>query len=141
MLTSSSPEIVPRLRVSRPMKPRTTVPLAAFGVIVSVIVPVWPGARVTGEYGALALTLCAHTSPEVEVTAESNGLVFATAARLTVPVVPEVNGPVASGRAKKNPGATSGAARAATELLPDDTPSTSGSPKAHETSIVIGTVP
>ena len=75
------------------------------------------------------------------MTAESNGLVLATAARLTVPVVPVVNGPVASGRAKKNPGATSGAARAATELLPNDTPSTSGSPKAHETSIVIGTVP
>ena len=77
----------------------------------------------------------------MEVTAESNGLVFATAARFTVPLVGAVNGPVASGRAKKNPGATSGAARAAAELLPNETPRKSGSPKAHETSMVIGTVP
>src|SRR5690348_6392986 len=80
-------------------------------------------------------------SPDVEVTAESNGLVLATAARFTVPVVGAVNGPVASGRAKKNPGATSGAAKAAAELLPNETPRKSGSPNAHETSMVIGAVP
>src|SRR5262249_1158979 len=50
-------------------------------------------------------------------------------------------GPVASGRPKKNPGASSGAARLAVELLPDETPSTSGSPNSQETSMVIGTVP
>ena len=87
------------------------------------------------------MTLCAQTSPDVEVTAESNGLVLATAARFTVPVVAAVNGPVASGRPKKKPGATSGAARAAAELLPNETPRKSGSPKAHWTSMVIGTVP
>src|SRR5262245_36714510 len=126
MLTSSSPEPVARLMVSTPMKPRTTVPLGALGVIVSVMVPLWPGSRVTGEYGALAVRLCAHAAPDVEVTAVLNGLVFATAPRLTVPVVPEVTGPVASGKARKNTGAISGAVRAATELLPDDRPSTSG---------------
>src|SRR5690242_16354080 len=80
-------------------------------------------------------------SPLLAVTAESNGLVLATAARFTVPVVPVVNGPVASGRAKKRPGATSGAAKATTELLPNDMPRKSGSPNAQDTSIVIGTVP
>ncbi len=65
---------------------------------------------------------------------------LATAARFTVAVVPVVNGPVASGMPKKNPGATSGAARAATELLPNETPRKSGSPKAQEASIVIGAV-
>jgi hypothetical protein len=49
MLTNSSPEIVARLRVSTPMKPWITVPLGAFGVMVSVIVPFWPGLRVSGE--------------------------------------------------------------------------------------------
>src|SRR5581483_2844225 len=141
MLTSSSPATVARLRVSTPMNPLTTVPFGAFGVMVSVIVPDWPGARVIGEYGALALRLCAQASPEVEVMAESNGLVFATAARLTVPVVPAGNGPVASGRAKKKPGATSGATTAAAESLPTDIPRAFGSPKAHWTTIVIGTVP
>src|SRR5690242_13690786 len=131
MFVSSSPEAVARFSVSTPMKPLTTVPLGAFGgVNVSVIVPVWPGARVRGEYGALASTLCAQTSPVEEVTAASNGFVSATAARFTDPVVPLVNGPVASGRPKKKPGASSGAVSAATELFPDDVPSTSGSPKA-----------
>src|SRR5580704_2166081 len=141
MLISSSPETVARLRVSTPMKPWTTVPLDAFGVMVSVMVPVWPGLRVSGEYGADALTLCAQASPDVEVTAESNGLVLATAARFTVPVVPVVNGPVASGLATQKVGATSGAASAATELLPNEMPSTSGSPNCCWTSMVIGTVP
>ena len=50
------------------------------------------------------------------MTAGSNGLVFATAARLTVPVVAEVNGPVASGMPKNNPGATSGASRSVAVL-------------------------
>src|SRR5215469_12341416 len=80
-------------------------------------------------------------SPDVEVTAESNGLVLATAARFTVPVVPVVNGPVASGMPKKNPGAISGAASTAAESLPDEAPSTRGSPKRHAASMVIGTVP
>ena len=43
-MISSSPETVARLRVSTPMKPWTTVPLGAFGVMVSVMVPVWPAA-------------------------------------------------------------------------------------------------
>ena len=47
-MISSSPEAVARLRVSTPMKPRTTVPLGALGVMVRVLVPVWPGARVSG---------------------------------------------------------------------------------------------
>ena len=42
MLTSWSPENVTRLKVSTPMKPWTTVPLGAFGVMVSVMVP-WTG--------------------------------------------------------------------------------------------------
>src|SRR5262249_41623052 len=80
-------------------------------------------------------------SPLLADTAESNGLVLATAARFTVPLVGEVNGPVASGRPKKNAGAISGAVRTATELLPNEAPSTSGSPYSHWTSMVIGTVP
>src|SRR5690348_8679594 len=84
--------------------------------------------------------LCAQASPLLAVTAESNGLVLATAARFTVAVVGAVNGPVASGMPKKNPGATSGAANAAAELLPNETPRKSGSPKAQETSMVIGAV-
>ena len=65
MLISSSPETLARLRVSTPMKPWITVPLGAFGVMVSVMVPVWPGLRVSGEYGADALTL-AGTRPARE---------------------------------------------------------------------------
>src|SRR5580700_6535564 len=80
-------------------------------------------------------------SPLLAVTAESNGLVLATAARFTVPVVPVVNGPVASGNATSNPGASSGSVRTAAELLPNETPSTSGSPNCCSTSMVIGTVP
>src|SRR6516164_2828597 len=140
MLIIWSPEIVTRFSVSTPMKPRTTVPFGAFGVMVSVIVAVWPGPMLTGVYGAAGLTLCAQTSPLLADTAESNGLVSATAARFTVAVVGVVNGPVASGMPKKNPGATCGAASAATELLPNETPRKSGSPKAQEASMTIGAV-
>src|SRR5215470_19090325 len=88
--------------------------------------------------------LCAQASPLLADTSWSNGLVSATAARFTFalfPTPPGPNGPVASGRPKKKPGATSGAERLAVELLPDEAPSTSGSPKSQETSMVIGTVP
>src|SRR5262249_41455418 len=83
-------------------------------------------------------------SPLLADTSGSNGLVLATAARFTFALFPRPagpNGPVPSGRPKKNPGASSGAARLAVEVLPDETPSTSGSPKSQETSMVIGTVP
>lgn len=95
--------------VSTQMKPWITVPLGAFGVMVSVMVPFLPGLMVNGEKRALALTLCSQTSPVVEVMAESNGFVLTTAVRFAVPVVPLVNGPVASGKAKNNPGAISDA--------------------------------
>src|SRR5581483_8376429 len=140
MLTSSSPASVARLKVSTPRKPWTTVPLAAAGVNVTVIVPDWPGPRLSGVYGAVALTLCAQTSPLLADTAGSNRLVLAAAARCTVPVVAAVNGPVASGKATSKPGASSGAASDATALSPDEVPSTSGSPNWLEMSIVIGTV-
>src|SRR5262252_2192805 len=141
MLIIWSPASVTRLKVSTPMKPRTTVPLGAFGVKVSVMVRVWPAPMLTGVYVAFGSTLNAHTSPLLADTAESNGLVLATAARFTVPLVGEVNGPVASGMPKKKVGATSGAATVATELLPNETPSTSGLPKFDSVSRVIGTVP
>src|SRR5450755_5143637 len=83
-------------------------------------------------------------SPLVAETAESNRLVLATAARLTVePGATPVggNGPVASGKPKNCPGAISGATIAAAASLPTEKPATSGSPNAHWTSSVIGTVP
>ena len=87
------------------------------------------------------MTLCAQTSPELADTAESNGLVLATAARFTVPVVGAGNGPVGPGRPRNNPGASCGATTAATALWPEETPSTSGSPFLAWTSSVTGTVP
>ena len=131
--------------MSTPRKPRTTWPRCPLGVNVSVIVPVSPGREAERGVGrALGSTLWAHTSPVLGVTLVSNGLVLATAARFThdpagTPVAP--NGPVGSGRPKKNPGATSGAVIRVTAALPNDGPIASGSPKLAEVSITIGTLP
>ena len=43
------------------------------------MVPVWPAVRVIGVQVAFGFTVSAQTSPELAVTAGSNGLVFATA--------------------------------------------------------------
>src|SRR5882724_6533756 len=144
MVVISSPLSEARLKVSTAMKPRTTEPLAAVGVKVTAMVPDWPGARLIGVYGAVASTLCAQTSPLLAEAPGSNGKVLATAARLTVePGATPLggNGPVGSGRPKKKPGATSGSVRVATEVLPDDMPSRSGSPFRAWMSMVTGTVP
>src|ERR1700722_11266680 len=115
MLTSSSPLEVAWLKVSTAMKPRTTVPLAALGVMVSVMVPDWPGASVSGVYGGLALTVCAQTSPVLEETALSNGLVMATMVVFEVPVTGSVQGHTGSGAAHSWPMDSSGSAWVATE--------------------------
>src|SRR5580692_5156083 len=122
------------------MKPLTTVPDAAFGVMVSVMVPDWPGARVSGVYGAPAVTVCAHTSPVLEVTALSNGLAVATAVTFVVPDTALVHGQVALGATHSCPGATSAALSVATELSPDETPSSSGSLLSEFMSMTIGSV-
>ena len=49
MLISSSPLAVAWLNVSTAAKPLTTVPGDASGVKVSLMVPDWPGARISGE--------------------------------------------------------------------------------------------
>ena len=52
--------------------------------MVGLMVPVWPG-PVERRVGRVRWTLCAQTSQLLADTAESNGLVLASAARLLFP--------------------------------------------------------
>src|SRR5262245_3250513 len=140
---TSSPLSVFGLNVSISSWPRTTVPTGALGVIVTVIVPVWPGSRISGLNEAFGSTASAHRSPVSDVTAESNRLASTAAAVSTtlggLPVAP--NGPTCVGSANQAPLVTSGAVSTATEALAKETPSMSGSPKLGLMSIWIGSLP
>src|ERR1700689_3180260 len=138
MLMSSSPLDVALLKVSTAMKPLTTVPSAAFGVMVRVMVPDWPGASVSGVEGALALTVCAQMSPVLADMAVANGLVRATPVSVVVPGPGAAHGQVGTGAAHSWPGATSGVTRVATESSPTVAPSSSGSLSSELMSKVIG---
>src|SRR5690242_7462750 len=127
MLTTWSPLLVNGVNVSTWRLPVTTVPLGALGVIITVIVPVSPGARTSGVYGAVASTACRQRSPELDVTAGSKSCVSASAAALPVtrgaPATGS-NGPSSSGIANQKPGPTCGATSSATaKLLASETPS------------------
>ena len=65
--------------------PLTTLPAAADGVMVTLMVAVWPGLMVTGEAVVDGLTAVSQTSPGAEVTAGSNAFVVAVIVMFTVP--------------------------------------------------------
>src|SRR5579864_4886325 len=70
----------------------------------------------------------------------SNGLVIATAVMLVVPETAAGHGQVGSAATHSCPGDSSGAVAVATELLPDGTPSSSGSLLSELMSNLIGSV-
>ncbi len=79
-------------------------------------------------------------SPVLAEMAESNGLVNATMVMFAEPVTGPENGPVGSDAAQNCPGATSGSVSCAIELLPNGTPSASGSLLSELKSKKIGIV-
>ncbi len=65
--------------------PRTVVPGAPDGLMVTLMTAVWPGQITTGANGVAGLTAVSMASPPGEVTAESNSLVSAVIKMLAVP--------------------------------------------------------
>lgn len=65
--------------------PLTTVPEAPVGVIVTLIVPVWPGLRTSGENGAVGLMDSSQRSLVDDVTSGSKGLVLTVIERVADP--------------------------------------------------------
>src|ERR1700729_2787675 len=65
--------------------PRTTVPAAPVGVIVTLIVTVWPGLTTAGENVVVGSMDVSHASPVSEVTAGSNAFVTADSEIVAVP--------------------------------------------------------
>src|SRR5215469_2234578 len=139
-----SPLSVNGVNVSTWSEPLTTVPADALGVIWTVMVPVWPGDSSSGVNVAVGSTVSAHTSPVLDVTAESNSCVTTSAATLALAGGAPVsgNGPCSSGIAAQMPGVTCGAVSMATDAVPpfSATPSGVGCPKFGWMSMTIGTV-
>ena len=61
------------------------MPAAPVGVIVTLIVTVWPGLTTSGENVVDGSTDVSHASPVGDVTAESNAFVCAVSATVAVP--------------------------------------------------------
>lgn len=77
--------------------PRTTLPFAPVGVMVTCTLPVAPGWTITGVVcGAEAFTAAAKGSPVLEVSAASNAWVCAVAVIVELPAGAPVvgNGPI-----------------------------------------------
>src|SRR5580704_7934970 len=84
--------------------PLTTVPA---GVMVTLMVPVWPGLRTSGENDADGLTACCQKSPLAAVIAGSNAFAVADMLMLTVPAgAPAGYGPHSAGTASQAPEVT-----------------------------------
>src|SRR5580704_3712753 len=72
--------------------PRTTVPAAPVGVIVTLTVTVWPGLTTTGENVVVGSMDVSHASPVSDVTAGSNAFVTADSEIVAVPAAAPLAG-------------------------------------------------
>src|SRR4051812_43591890 len=82
--------------VTRNRSPLTRLPLGPCGVIVTLMVTVWPGWTTSGVPGlSVGLTAVGQKSPVLDVTSESNARVCAVATRFEVPAgAGPLNGPI-----------------------------------------------
>src|SRR5580658_11170641 len=141
MVVSTSELKVKLLNVSTATNPLTTVPEAPLGVMVTGMVPVWPGSNSKKLYPPVTPSTNPQTLLSGDVTAGSKVLVVTSAAHensvLTAKPVPVSLGPHDQTDAGRS---LSGATTVARASSPNDPARTSGEPKSGLVAKLIGTV-